>query len=75
MKAIIKDNSRIIKVLESKLNKDIHSIRESEDEDCIYFADGTSTYCIIEFIFDDEIQVQVTILDNFEATQNFKFNY
>lgn len=70
MKGIIENNSKLFKLLEKELNKKISRISEGEDEDIIRFEDGSSTYCIIKFIFDEQIEIIVTILDNnFDPTQ------
>lgn len=63
MKATITNNSQIVKALEAKLNKDILRVCEGVDEDRIYFADDTSAYCIVEIIFDADIKVCVTLLN------------
>lgn len=63
MKATITNNSQIVKALEAKLNKDILRVCEGVDEDRIYFEDGTSAYCIVEIIFDANIKVCVTLLN------------
>ncbi len=68
MKATITNNSQIVKALEAKLKKDILRVCEGVDEDRIYFADGTSTFCIIELTFDETIHAEVKILDdNFDV--------
>lgn len=70
MTGIITENSKLFKALEKELNKKISRISEGEDEDTIRFEDGSSTYCIIKFIFDERIEIVVTILDNnFDPTQ------
>lgn len=70
MKGIIENNSKLFKLLEKELNKKISRISEGEDEDTIRFEDGSLTYCIIKFIFDERIKIVVTILDNnFDPTQ------
>lgn len=76
MKATITNNSQIVKALEAKLNKDILRVCEGVDEDRIYFADGTSAYCIVEIIFDTEIKVCVTLLnENFDFVDRVEFDY
>lgn len=76
MKANISNNSKIVKILEEKFNKTIVAVSEGVDEDCIYFADDTSVSCIIEFTFDKEIQVCVTLLnENFEFVDKIEITY
>lgn len=76
MKIIVTNNSKIIRILESKLNKNIIRICEGIDEDRIYFADNTFAYCIIEFILGINIKVSVTLLsESFDFVNKIEFDY
>lgn len=63
MRGIIIENSELFKALEKALDRKISYIAEGEDEDSIKFEDGTSTFCIIKVIFNKQIEVNTTILD------------
>lgn len=70
MNGIIDPESKLFKDLEKSLNKKISYIAEGEDEDAIKFEDGTSSFCIIKVIFNKQIQVKITILnEDFDPTQ------
>lgn len=70
MKCFIDSNSKIFEALEKALDRKINYISEREDEDIIHFTDGTSTPCVIEFVFNEQIQINVTILnDKFNPVQ------
>lgn len=76
MRAQISNTNRIVKHLESELNKPIRCIYDGVDEDKIVFEDDTFVYCDIKFILDDEIRVEVTLLnDEFDVVRKIEFNY
>lgn len=70
MTGIITENSELFKALEKALDKKISYITEGEDEDTIKFEDGTSSFCIIKVIFDKQLEVKMTILnEDFDPVQ------
>lgn len=76
MKAQISNTNRIVKRLETELNKPIRCIYDGVDEDKIVFKDDTFVYCDIKFILDDEIRVEVTLLnDEFDFVRKIEFDY
>lgn len=76
MRAKISNTNRIIKHLESELNKPIRGIYDGVDEDRIVFEDDSFVFCYIEFIFDEEIRVEVTLLDDeFDVVRKIEFGY
>lgn len=64
MRANITNESELFKALEAKLGKDIDCIRQGQDEDHIYFKDGSSTYAIFEAVFGKTLSVVVTLLND-----------
>lgn len=76
MRAYISNTNKIVKHLESELNKPILYICWGVDEDRIVFEDGSATYCDIELTFDKEIRVAVTLLnDEFDVVRKIEFDY
>jgi hypothetical protein len=76
MRAQISNTNRIVKHLETELNKPIRCIYDGVDEDKIVFEDDTFVYCDIKFILDDEIRVEVTLLnDEFDVVRKIEFDY
>jgi hypothetical protein len=76
MRAQISNTNRIVKHLESELNKPIRCIYDGVDEDKIVFEDDTFVYCDIKFILDDDIRVEVTLLnDEFDVVRKIEFDY
>jgi hypothetical protein len=76
MRAQISNTNRIVKHLESELNKPIRCIYDGVDEDKIVFEDDTFVYCDIKLILDDEIRVEVTLLnDEFDVVRKIEFDY
>ena len=70
MRGIITNDSELFKALEKALDKKISYIAEGEDEDSIKFDDGTSSFCIIKVIFDKQLEVKITILnEDFDPVQ------
>jgi hypothetical protein len=65
MIGIITENSELFKTLEKVLDRKISYIAEGEDEDTIKFEDGTSLFCIIKVIFDKQLEVKITTLDDY----------
>jgi hypothetical protein len=76
MRAQISNTNRIVKHLETELNKPIRCIYDGVDEDKIVFEDDTFVYCDIKLILDDEIRVEVTLLnDEFDVARKIEFDY
>jgi hypothetical protein len=76
MRAQISNTNRIVKHLETELNKPIRCIYDGVDEDKIVFEDDTFVYCDIKFILNDEIRVEVTLLnDEFDFVRKIEFDY
>lgn len=76
MRAQISNTNRIVKHLESELNKPIRCIYDGVDEDKIVFEDDTFVYCDIKLILDEEIRVEVTLLnDEFDIVRKIEFDY